>query len=338
MEDDVHSDRITSKKLDIESKDTWDLVWAKDNKDLFAVMEKTKMIVFRKSKAEDPILSSGYLCSFENLRVRSVLLDEVMSRPMKPSKDTHIVEYQSKYLRDAKNLLEKVGLRDTYAYIEDNPHPQLWRMLAEAALEQLNLVIADKGFVRCRDYQGIQFVKRLRKLDDKKKQKAEIAAYFQRFDEAEEIYRDMDRNDLAIDLRKRLGNWFRVVQLVQSGAGDDELLQLAWNKIGQLYFSRQKYDKAMQYYQQAKNVEYLITCYFKLENYDALRELIKELPEGSKHLIRIGDLLQRVGLHRSAVEAFIKCDDVKAAVDCCVRNSGTVFRTRNGEICRHVSY
>ena len=77
----------------------------------------------------------------------------------------------------------------------------------------------------------------------------------------------------------------------------------------------------MQYYQQAKNVEYLITCYFKLENYDALKELIKELPEGSKHLIRIGDLLQRVGLHRSAVEAFIKCDDVKAAVDCCVRLS-----------------
>jgi len=147
----------------------------------------------------------------------------------------------------------------------------------------------------------------------------QIAAYFQRFDEAEEIYRDMDRNDLAIDLRKRLGDWFRVVQLVQSGAGDDELLQLAWNKIGQLYFSRQKYDKAMQYYQQAKNVEYLITCYFKLENYEALKELIKELPDGSKHLIRIGDLLQRVGLHRSAVEAFIKCEDIKAAVDCCVR-------------------
>ena len=32
--------------------------------------------------------------------------------------------------------------------------------------------------------------------------------------------------------------------------------------------------------------------------------------KGSKHLIRIGDLLQRVGLHRRN-----KCDDVKAAVD-----------------------
>ena len=58
LEDNMHSDRITSKKLDVESKDTWDLVWAKDNKDLFAVMEKT----YRKCKAEEPIL---YLCSLD---------------------------------------------------------------------------------------------------------------------------------------------------------------------------------------------------------------------------------------------------------------------------------
>jgi hypothetical protein len=41
--------------------------------------------------------------------------------------------------------------------------------------------------------QGIQFVKRLRKLDDPLKQQAEVAAYFKRFDEAERIYREMDR-------------------------------------------------------------------------------------------------------------------------------------------------
>ncbi len=33
------------------------------------------------------------------------------------------------------------------------------------------------------------------------KQKAEVAAYFKRFDEAETIYREIDRKDLAIDLR-----------------------------------------------------------------------------------------------------------------------------------------
>ncbi len=69
--------------------------------------------------------------------------------------------------------------------------------------------------MRCTDYQGIQFVKRLRRLDDKQKQKAEVAVYFQRFDEAEALYREMDRKDLAIELRMRLGDWLRVVQLVQ---------------------------------------------------------------------------------------------------------------------------
>ena len=38
------------------------------------------------------------------------------------------------------------------------------RLLAESALEQLNLKIADQAFVRCKDYQGIEFVKRLGNL------------------------------------------------------------------------------------------------------------------------------------------------------------------------------
>ena len=61
-------------------------------------------------------------------------------------------------------MLEKVGLEETMQFIEDNPHPRLWRLLAESALEQLNLKIAEHAFVRCKDYQGIEFVKRLGNL------------------------------------------------------------------------------------------------------------------------------------------------------------------------------
>ena len=39
------------------------------------------------------------------------------------------------------------------------------RLLAEAALEKLELEVAEKAFVHSNDYQGIQFVKRLKKLD-----------------------------------------------------------------------------------------------------------------------------------------------------------------------------
>jgi hypothetical protein len=41
------------------------------------------------------------------------------------------------------------------------------RLLAESALEQLNLKVAEQAFVRCRDYQGIEFVKRLGNLQVK---------------------------------------------------------------------------------------------------------------------------------------------------------------------------
>ena len=39
------------------------------------------------------------------------------------------------------------------------------RLLAESSLERLDLEVAEKAFVRCQDYQGIKFVKRLTKLD-----------------------------------------------------------------------------------------------------------------------------------------------------------------------------
>ena len=51
--------------------------------------------------------------------------------------------------------------------------------------------------MHCVDYMGVQFVKRCRLLDDEKKQAAEVAQYFGRFDEAEKLYCDMDRRDLA---------------------------------------------------------------------------------------------------------------------------------------------
>ncbi len=53
--------------------------------------------------------------------------------------------------------------------------------------------MAEQAFVRCRDYQGIEFVKRLSNLQSEAMKQAEVAAYFSRFEEAERMYLDMDR-------------------------------------------------------------------------------------------------------------------------------------------------
>jgi hypothetical protein len=53
--------------------------------------------------------------------------------------------------------------------------------------------------------QSIQLARSLAAQQDALKQSAEVALYFRRFEEAEAAYRKMDRLDLAVALRGRLG-------------------------------------------------------------------------------------------------------------------------------------
>ena len=69
-------------------------------------------------------------------------------------------------------------------------------------------------------------------MDDKNKQKAEVAVYFKKYDEAEQHYVDIDRKDLALEMRMKLGDWSKVVQLIESGVGNDEILKKAYNQLG----------------------------------------------------------------------------------------------------------
>ena len=60
---------------------------SQDNPDLFAMMEKTRMYIFRGTDPEEPIISSGQICTFEDMQVRSVLLDTVLNDPENPTDD-----------------------------------------------------------------------------------------------------------------------------------------------------------------------------------------------------------------------------------------------------------
>ncbi|XP_075964142.1 WD repeat-containing protein 35 [Anarhichas minor] len=302
-----------------ERKDVWDMKWAHDNPDLFAMMEKTRMYVFRNLDPEEPIQTSGYICNFEDLEIKSVLLDEIMKDPERPNKD-NLINFEIRSLRDSRALIEKVGIEDASQFIEDNPHPRLWRLLAEAALQKLDLKTAEQAFVRCKDYQGIEFVKRLGNLQSEPMKQAEVAAYFSRFEEAERMYLDMDRRDLAISLRIKLGDWFRVLQLLKTGSGDcdDTLLEQAYNAIGDYFADRQKWVNAVQYYLQGRNQERLAECYYMLEDYDGLEKLTAVLPENHQLLPDIGQMFATVGMCEQAVTAYLKCNQPKAAVDTCV--------------------
>ena len=103
-----------------------------------------------------------------NFHFRAVLLDEILRDPDAPSDDL-VLDLEVKSLRDTRDLLEKVGLKDALTFIEENPHPRLWRLLAESALENQDLTMAEAAYVRCKDYPGICFTKTLGKIQNEGK-------------------------------------------------------------------------------------------------------------------------------------------------------------------------
>ena len=119
----------------------------------------------------------------------------------------------------------------------------------------------------------------------------------------------MDRRDLAINMRMKIGDWFRVVQHIRSGklfrvvtffyvcrfpaqpilihfaalmlglrlcsgGGDDKLLRQAWNAIGDYYADRQRFQKAIAYYLQGANQDRLADCYYAIEDYKGLYSMV----------------------------------------------------------------
>eukprot|EP01035_Chromulina_nebulosa_P019079 gene19079-24905_t len=304
-------------KLSIERRDVWDMKWAEDNDEMIVIVEKTKMVVIRGETPEDPIISSGYLARFKDLEIKAVSLDDLLSHPDQPTKDS-VVSFDSRLLRDAREMIVSDGLVSAYHFINANPHSRLWTLLAHSALESLELDMAEKAFVRTGDYHGIQLVKQLRTMTDKMKSRAEVCVYLGRFDEAEGIYREIDRKDLAIQMRKKIGDFSRVVQLLQTGGGNDSLVKDAYDKIGEYYADRFKWKKSAQYFQQSRNLDKLADAYYRLESFDELSQLRLIVPDGTPLLMILANRFESVGMHEEAVDCYIRSGNPKAAVDCCV--------------------
>eukprot|EP00117_Sycon_ciliatum_P031550 scpid22207/ scgid3975/ WD repeat-containing protein 35; Naofen len=301
-------------------KDCWDLRWASDNPAQFAVMEKTRMYVFRDMDPEEPITSSGYICSFRDLEITICLLDQIMTSKEFPGKSC-IVETEIKSLRDSRALLTKVSVEEASQFIKDNPHPRLWRLLADTALEKLDLDLAERAFVNSQDFGGIQFVKKLRKLRTPEKQKPEVLSYFKNFEAAEKDYLSQQRGDLSVELRAKLGDWFRVVHLLKmaSAGGDDVMTRKAYNEIGDYYTDRQKWKPAITYYQQANNNTMLAQCYLRLEDYESLQTLARSIHDGDPLNQELGERFTAVGMCDDAIASYLKVNNAKAAVDTCVQ-------------------
>ncbi len=164
------SDSPSGTHLPTERKEVWSLVWSSDNPSLCALMEKNRLFVLKNFEAEEPILSAGYLCDFTDLEVKSVLLDEILKDPEEIKNiDEMFVSYEQKNLRDTREMLTSVNLKEAVEFVEKNPHKRLWKLITEASLDKLNYGVAERAFVKNEDYSGVQLIEKLNNLDEKVK-------------------------------------------------------------------------------------------------------------------------------------------------------------------------
>ncbi|KAL3309850.1 WD repeat-containing protein 35, partial [Cichlidogyrus casuarinus] len=187
-------------------KDAWDVLFAIDEPLQLASMEKGRLYLFDNLSSEDPIHSSDYLMHFEGLTLTAIKLDNIYSNNghVDPTdRSTHV----SKMLRRAQTLAGTKSLEELQAYAEANVHPKIWNCLAEAALEQGDLTLAEMSFVHLQNYAGIKMVEKWKQIQSPALVKAFIKAYLGHYDEAEKIFLEADRADLAVDMRKTEGNW-----------------------------------------------------------------------------------------------------------------------------------
>jgi tetratricopeptide (TPR) repeat protein len=113
---------------------------------------------------------------------------------------------------------------------------------------------------------------------------------------------------LAYQLRKKLGDWFKVLQILKKSpsggrrgdaedqdliegdmlgsalGGSDTQLEEAYNEIGDYYMERQKFEVAIKYYLIGRNLERQAECYYILEDYDSLYKIMDQLPDNSEFL------------------------------------------------------
>ena len=170
MEAQQQNGKGVGQHLPVERKEVWSVIWSSDNPRMCAIMEKQRLYVLRDFEPEEPVMSAGYLCDFTDLEVKAVLLDEILKDPEEIKVISEmVVTYEARTLRDTKEFLTTVSLKDAMDFVEKNPHKRLWKLVAESALEKLNFQIAERAFVKVDDYYGICLVNKLQAIDEKHK-------------------------------------------------------------------------------------------------------------------------------------------------------------------------
>ena len=320
-----------NKKLEFEKKDIWSLVWSGNNNlDLnnseeklnFAYMEKNKINIIKDLKPEEILDSNGYLAEFNDMNIISIKLDDLLYKPNEEKKevDEIVIKIETRALRDLRSMLTNNSpIDEIYKYVDENSSHKLWEIFGKHCLQNLDFINAEKAMLKINDYMGLEFIKRIKSIDDDNLKKAEVYQFYEDFDQAENEYGNNDRKDLAIAMRFKLGQWDKVIELTaDSGVVQEDNMKMSYDNYAQQFLEEKNYEKAEEYFKKAGDTEGLINVWFKTEEYDKAIIYIERIPEENELLLFLGNKFEKYGLCDEAVKCYLRYGDIKKAIDTCV--------------------
>jgi len=195
-----------------------------------------------------------------------------------------------------------------------------WRFFGLTALQDMELDVARKAFIRVRDLKFIELVdsiEKARKLEDPKDEKrnlphlAKIMAYQGHFQEAAKLLAKYRRVDQAVDMFADLRLWEEAKIFAQNSGGVDvqKLIQrqAEWAEessdpkiAAEMYCAAGQYDKAIEIVGKAGCLDELI---------DVARNMDRSNVEALK---KCAEYLRQYGHHQFAKEVYLKIDDVQS--------------------------
>ncbi|KRX19175.1 WD repeat-containing protein 35 [Trichinella nelsoni] len=315
-----------------ERRDVWDFKWSTLDPELLAVTEKNRLCIFKGTKAQvgqcnfskdilcmddiaflqEPILFNARMCELSDVALRAIYLDDLI-KDQKPNNVDYFLEIKTQPLQVATNFAKQKQLHELASFAEQTAHPAIWKLLAETAMLEWNFELAELAFIKLLDYNSIQFLRTLITISDEQLKRAEILSFLGDLEQAEKIYINSDRIDLAISLNQKYGNWTRVVELLRDDVGveNDTRLDQAYNAIGDQMAERNNWEQAAHYYELAHASEKLIQVYYLLDRFDDLRKLVDSLTDFDG-LKKTAVLFSSGGLYNEAEVAFLKCKECES--------------------------
>ena len=321
-------------KLNYYQKEIWDVKWCQKNEEEgredtleFVILQKNRLYFINNLEPEGEMIKcSDYLGKYYNNEISTIKIEKLNNDRNNDFFEgkNYIKIYQNKVLKEFNELLENsqiTDLKPALEYASKKPCNTFYSKIAKKALEKLDFDSAQTAMLQTGDLEGLQFLNKIKNIEDDELKKAEILEFNNNYDEASNKYKNMGRNDLNLAMNIKLGKWDKVTDMMSKNDEKDENLKIAYNNYADELFEKKDYDKAEEYYKKSGNLHGLVNTYFAKEEYNKASDMIDIIPKEDEFLEKMGDKFKGLGMCEEAVKAYSKRGNLKKAMETYIENN-----------------